>query len=69
MVSFEILVFSKEIFIFSRKVLEKLSKVTLEDLKRVGKEYFSRLFSMEQSNCAICCHPSKVTEIKDAFEK
>lgn len=41
--------------------------VTLDDLKRVGEKYFSRLFSMESSNCAICCHPSKVEEIRASF--
>lgn len=54
---------------YNKSLLEKLSKVTLEDLKKVGKKYLSRLFSMDQSNCAICCHPSKVTEIKDSFQK
>ncbi|CAB4004421.1 uncharacterized protein C05D11.1-like [Paramuricea clavata] len=52
----------------NKRLLEKISKVSLEDLRKVGEKYFTRLFSVEQSNCAICCHPSKVDEIQTSFQ-
>ncbi|XP_028410939.1 uncharacterized protein C05D11.1-like [Dendronephthya gigantea] len=54
---------------FNKLLLEKISKVSLEDLRRVGKKYFTKLFSVAQSNCAVCCHPSKVDEIQTSFQK
>lgn len=31
--------------------------------------YVAPLFDPAQSSCAICCHPSKVDEIKDEFSR
>jgi len=39
----------------------------LSDLIRVAKTYVAPLFDPAQSSCAICCHPSKVDEIKEEF--
>ena len=44
--------------------MRAVSTVTIEDLKRVGSQYFSRLFSPTVATCAVCCNPSKVDEVK-----
>lgn len=55
--------------IFCRGLLSKISQVSLPDLIRVGKTYIAPLFDPSQSSCAICCHPSKVDEIKEEFNR
>ncbi|KAL9988958.1 hypothetical protein ACROYT_G003456 [Oculina patagonica] len=52
---------------YNRGLLTKISQVSLPDLIRVGKTYIAPLFDQSQSSCAICCHPSKVDEIKEEF--
>ncbi|XP_063960885.1 uncharacterized protein C05D11.1-like [Lytechinus pictus] len=53
---------------YNRELLQKISKVTIEDLKRVGQKYFSLLFDPAKANCALCCQSSKVDEIKESFK-
>ena len=53
----------------SRSLLAKVSQVTLADLIRVGQTYVTPLFDPTQSSVAICCHPSKVEEIKEEFKR
>ena len=53
----------------SRSLLAKVSRVTLADLIRVGQTYVAALFDPTQSSVAICCHPSKVEEIKEEFKR
>ena len=36
---------------------------------RVGQKYVAPLFDPAQSSCAICCHPSKVEEIRGEFNR
>ena len=43
--------------------------MTLADLIRVGRTYVTPLFDPTQSSVAICCHPSKVEEIKEEFKR
>ena len=43
--------------------------MTLADLIRVGRTYVTPLFDSTQSSVAICCHPSKVEEIKEEFKR
>ena len=43
--------------------------MSLSDLIRVAKTYVAPLFDPAQSSCAICCHPSKVDEIKEEFSR
>ena len=52
-----------------RWLLQAVSKVTIDDLQRVGKEYFSRLFDPALTTTAVCCNPSKVTEVKSGLEQ
>lgn len=48
---------------FLRQIIENVSKVTLEDFKKVGEKYFTPLFDPAKSKVAICCHPNKVKDI------
>ena len=52
-----------------RDLLDKVSKVTIPDLQRVGKQYFSLLLEPPTTSTAICCNPSKVPEVKAGLEK
>ncbi len=52
-----------------RILLSNVAKVTIEDLKRVGEVYFTRLFDPAHTTTAVCCNPSKVTEVKEGLEK
>ena len=52
-----------------RVLLKAVSEVTIADLNRVGKEYFCKLFDPKLASCAICCNPSKATDVKMVFEK
>ncbi len=54
---------------YYRSLLSDVSKVTVNDLKRVGGAYFSRLFDPSQATTAVCCNPSKVTEVKEGLER
>ncbi|ELU05156.1 hypothetical protein CAPTEDRAFT_140557 [Capitella teleta] len=53
---------------YNRTLIQKVSKVTLADLKRVGEKYFRPLFEASSSKCAICCHPTKVSENVKEFK-
>ena len=52
---------------YTRKFLEMVNNVTIEDLKRVAPQYLAPLFSA-QSRTAIVCNPSKVQEIAAEFK-
>ena len=56
-------------FFFCRNLLKRIPQVSLEDLMRVGHKYIAPLFDPAQSSCAICCHPSKVEEIREEFNR
>ncbi|XP_064646790.1 uncharacterized protein C05D11.1-like [Lineus longissimus] len=53
---------------YNRELLQKVSAVTLDDLETVGARYFLTLFDPYKANVAVCCHPNKVTEIKEGFK-
>lgn len=52
---------------YNRNLLKRIPQVSLEDLMKVGHKYIAPLFDPAQSSCAICCHPSKVEEIREEF--
>ena len=43
--------------------------VTIDDLKRVGKNYISKLFNGNESNTVIVAHPDKVKDLAESFSK
>ena len=53
----------------SRDLLQKVSKVSIDDMQRVSKKYFKKLFDPLASCSALCCHPSKVEEILKDFSR
>ena len=57
------------VLFFCRNLLKRIPKVSSEDLMRVGHKYIAPLFDPAQSSCAICCHPSKVEEIREEFNR
>lgn len=54
---------------YTKNLVTKVSKVTLEDCKRVAPIYLLPLFDTNVSKCAVCCNPSKVAEVIDGFKK
>eukprot|EP00112_Aurelia_sp_Birch-Aquarium-sp1_P017903 Seg42.13_Seg42.8 transcript_id=Seg42.13_Seg42.8/GoldUCD/mRNA.D3Y31 product="putative protein C05D11.1" protein_id=Seg42.13_Seg42.8/GoldUCD/D3Y31 len=53
---------------FSKELLQRVSTVTLNDLKTIANKYFVALFDSNTSCSALCCHPSKVEEIVKDFK-
>ena len=54
---------------YYRKFIERVSAVQLEDIQRVGKQYIGPLFDPQQTHLAVCCHPSKVSEVVEEFHE
>ncbi|XP_072172090.1 uncharacterized protein C05D11.1-like [Diadema setosum] len=54
---------------YNRELLKKISDVKVADLMRVGETYFRPLFDPSKAKCALCCQPSKVDEIREAFKE
>ncbi|CAL1295066.1 unnamed protein product [Larinioides sclopetarius] len=54
---------------YTQELLEKISQVTTSDMERVGNKYLKSLFDGTLSKCAIVCHPSKVNEMIEGFQK
>lgn len=49
--------------------MEKIAKVTTDDLKRVGPKYLAPLFDPSLVRVSVCCHPTKVEEICNQFKE
>jgi hypothetical protein len=49
-------------------MVKKVSKVTVADMQRVGKEYLAPLFDTAITRCVTCVHPSKVEEVTADFK-
>ena len=54
---------------FYRALIQKISSVSLDDLEKIGSQYFAPLFDPVNSKVAICCHPTKVQEIVKDFKE
>ncbi|KAF7998270.1 hypothetical protein HCN44_009668 [Aphidius gifuensis] len=53
---------------YNRQMVQKVHSVDINDLDRVANKYLKPLFDPEQCKASIVCHPSKVTEVSDAFK-
>lgn len=54
---------------YNREMLKKVSQVNLEDLKRVGDKYLGDFFDANKVRCSVCCHPSKVEEVRNGLKQ
>ncbi|OWF39921.1 uncharacterized protein C05D11.1-like [Mizuhopecten yessoensis] len=54
---------------YNKELLSKVAKVTVADLQRVGPKYISPLFDVTRARTAICCHHTKVDEVKTDFSQ
>lgn len=54
---------------YNRDMLKKVAQVTLDDLKRVGEKYVVDFFDTNKVRCSVCCHPSKVEEIRNGLKQ
>lgn len=48
--------------------LQKINDVTIDDLRRVGEKYVSKLFSSD-AKTMLTCHPDKASDIASAFSE
>lgn len=53
---------------YNRSLVKNVNAVSVDDLRRIGKEYISKLFSAD-AKTAIVCHPDKTSDIAAAFEQ
>ncbi|XP_027214952.2 uncharacterized protein C05D11.1 isoform X2 [Penaeus vannamei] len=54
---------------YNKDLIDKISGVTLEDVKRVALKYFTPLVNPQTSRTVIVCHPSKVRETEEELRK
>ncbi|XP_046675798.1 uncharacterized protein LOC124364398 isoform X3 [Homalodisca vitripennis] len=54
---------------YNRWLVNKIDKVTMEDLSRIGPKYVKKLFDPSISRTTIVCHPSKVEELALGFKE
>lgn len=53
---------------YTKDLVKCVSRVTIEDIKKVGPKYLRPLFDVSKSRCAVVCHPSKVEEVAAGFK-
>nr|KAG5705771.1 hypothetical protein BaRGS_027430 [Batillaria attramentaria] len=54
---------------YNKEMVKKVPKVTVEDMKSVGKKYLAPLFDPSVTRSAACVHPTKVEEVTTDFKK
>jgi len=52
---------------YNRRLSQRIWKVEMDELRKVGQKYLKNLFSFDVSNSAISCHPSKLDDIVAGF--
>jgi hypothetical protein len=50
-------------------MVQQISKVSVDDLRRVASKYVSKLFVPGSAHTSIVCHSSKVEEVATAFNE
>ncbi|XP_050697306.1 uncharacterized protein C05D11.1-like isoform X1 [Eriocheir sinensis] len=54
---------------YTRELIDRIAKVTLEDVKRVALKYFTPLVHPKTSKTVVVCHPSNIKETISDLEK
>lgn len=54
---------------YNKLLVDRISTITVNDLRRVGSKHLTGMFKPSQSKVAIVCHPEKVDIIKAQFEE
>lgn len=52
-----------------RKLLEEISKVTIDDMRTIGGKIVKSLFDSKLSKSALVCNPAKVEDITKDFHQ
>ncbi|XP_033228376.1 uncharacterized protein C05D11.1-like isoform X2 [Belonocnema kinseyi] len=52
---------------YNRQIIKNISAVSLEDAHRVSTQYVEKLLEPKLCKTTIVCHPSKVSEVAEAF--
>ena len=53
---------------YTQQMVRRISAVTIDDMSRIASQYLKPLFDPKECKTTVVCHPSKVTEIADAFK-
>lgn len=53
---------------FNKQHIERLAKVTVDDVRAILNKYLVNLFNCEKSAIFVSCHPSKLDTIQNFFE-
>lgn len=53
---------------YTQQMVQRVSAVTIEDMGRIASQYLKPLFDPKECKTIIVCHPSKVSEIGEAFK-
>ena len=52
---------------YARRFVNRLAKVTVEDVKRVAQTYLPQFFQPEKTHTSVVCGPSEVKSMKELF--
>lgn len=54
---------------YNKLLVDRISTISVEDLRRVGTKYLASMFKPSHCKVTIVCHPEKVESIKEQFEE
>lgn len=54
---------------YNKNLVDQIAKVTVDDLRKAGEKYFSKMFDPKYAKAVIVCHPDKVESIKAQFDE
>lgn len=53
---------------YNRELITAITNVNINDMTRIGKEYFEKLFDPQIARIAIVCHGSKLVRVSEEFK-
>lgn len=54
---------------YNQKMVRDISKVTIEDIKRVAPQYLKSLFDTNLCKTSVVCHSMKASEVSESFKE